>query len=129
MNEGHLHALQRVFDRPGQSCLLYYPLGTSPPRLLFRTSGPVSLRLHLSHRVLTYMRHALWACQLPELPAVFSREPITVSALQRSDRAQPGPGLPTKVGPLHQPTPSSPHSPPPAPPPHCPACRASEPSC
>ena len=82
-------ALERVCSRPGRSCLLYFPFGASPGRLLFHSAAEASLRLHLSHRVLTYMRHVLWSCSLPSLPAVFAREPVTV----RLRAARPPPPL------------------------------------
>ena len=86
-------AAERVLDRPGRS--VNVPLsGYAPPRVLSHIVGSddtratstqirVPIKLHLSHRVLTYIRHRLWGLQLTTSSSAFQREPVDVSERAR----------------------------------------------
>ena len=77
--------LASMLDRPGRSFnipLSHYALPRVVTQGLTDECGRASripVRLHLSHRVLTYMRRKLWAVSLTDR-ASFEREPVDVSS-------------------------------------------------
>ena len=78
--------LAAMLDRPGRSFnipLSHYALPRVVTQGLTDECGRASripIRLHLSHRVLTYMRRKLWAVSLTDR-STFEREPVDVSNL------------------------------------------------
>ena len=75
--------LRTLLDRPGRSFnfpLSHYSLPRVVAQNLTDENGRalrIPVRLHLSHRVLTYMRNKIWSLKLPDR-ASFSSEPVDV---------------------------------------------------
>lgn len=78
--------LRTLLDRPGRSFnfpLSHYSLPRVVAQNLTDENGRalrIPVRLHLSHRVLTYMRNKIWSLKLPDR-ASFSSEPVDVRIL------------------------------------------------
>ncbi len=95
--------LSALLDRPGRS--INVPLAQyAPPRVLSHIIGAadgepprsssqmrVSLRIHLSQRVLLYLRHKIWgSSRLADRASPYAREPVDVRVAEGPGRGRWG---------------------------------------